>query len=295
MKSKASIPSPENLKGNLAMMEHSDLSLTIHQREASSSGVSWGAVIGGAFVAAALSLIMLALGAGFGLSSVSPWSNLGASAATVGAAGIIWLIVTEAVASAMGGYLAGRLRTKWHTIHNDEVHFRDTANGFLVWAVAVVMSVAFLAAAAASMAGAVSTPRQSELSTGILSQDSSTEGDAYFIDRLFRSDRAAADTDFSARAEAAQIFVHALVRNEASAADTAYLAQLVSAKTGLSSNDAEKRVSSTMAEARQTADDARKATAHLLLWIFLALLIGAFCASYSATIGGRQRDHVQFV
>ena len=98
-------------------------------------------------MAAALSLIMLALGAGFGLSAVSPWSNVGASAATVGMAAIIWLIITEAVASAMGGYLAGRLRTKWHAIHNDEVHFRDTANGLLVWAVAVVMTVAFLAAA----------------------------------------------------------------------------------------------------------------------------------------------------
>ena len=60
-------------------MESSELLVVARQRDVSSSGVSWGAVIAGAFVAAALSLIMLALGAGFGLSAVSPWSNVGAS------------------------------------------------------------------------------------------------------------------------------------------------------------------------------------------------------------------------
>ena len=97
--------------------------------------MSWGAVIAGAFVAAALSLIMLALGVGLGLSAVSPWSNVGASASTVGTVSIIWLIFMQIIASSMGGYLAGRLRTRWQSIHNDEVHFRDTANGLVAWAV----------------------------------------------------------------------------------------------------------------------------------------------------------------
>jgi len=99
------------------------------------SGVSWAAVIAGAFVTAALSVILLALGTGLGLSSISPWSNVGASASAV-VGGIVWLIAMQIIASAMGGYLAGRLRTKWATIHTHEVYFRDTAHGFLVWAVA---------------------------------------------------------------------------------------------------------------------------------------------------------------
>src|ERR1700691_3808011 len=99
---------------NVASVEHSDSPAFDQWGDVHSPGVSWGAVIGGAFVTAALSLIMLALGAGFGLSAVSPWSNVRASAATVGAVAIIWLILTEAVSSSMGGYLAGRLRTKWH-------------------------------------------------------------------------------------------------------------------------------------------------------------------------------------
>ena len=93
------------------------------------------------------------LGTGLGFSSVSPWSNIGASASTVRAGAIIWLIFAQIVAFAMGGYLAGRLRTKWVDIHTDEVYFRDTAHGLLVWAVGVVLMAAFLASAAAMFAG----------------------------------------------------------------------------------------------------------------------------------------------
>jgi len=251
-----------------------------------SSGVSWGAVIGGAFVAAALSLILLALGAGFGLSAVSPWSNVGASAGAIGTAAIVWLILTEAIASAMGGYLAGRLRTRWRSIHTDEVHFRDTANGFLVWAVAVVVTVAFLASGAVSMVGGAPGD--------VAATANSTEG--YFVDRLFRSDHpTTSDGDPMLRPEAARIFENAVLEDQSAPGDSAYLAQLVSAKTGLTLADAQRRVADTIAAARQSEDDARKATAHALLWIFIALLIGAFCASFAATIGGRQRDHVPAV
>ena len=95
---------------------------------------------------AALSLILLALGAGLGLSSVSFWSNAGMSSSTIGTAAILWLILMQIMSSSMGGYLAGRLRTKWANIHTDEVYFRDTAHGFLAWALALVITAAFLAA-----------------------------------------------------------------------------------------------------------------------------------------------------
>src|SRR6202049_237472 len=94
--------------------------------EANSSGVSWAAVIGGGFVTAALSLILLALGTGLGLSSVSPWSNVGVSTSAIGTAAIVWLIFMQIVSSSMGGYLAGRLRTKWANIHTDARYFRHS-------------------------------------------------------------------------------------------------------------------------------------------------------------------------
>ncbi len=98
---------------------------------AAASAVSWGAIVAGAAAAAALSLILLMLGVGLGLSAVSPWARDGVSATTFGVSTIVWLTLTQLLASAMGGYLAGRLRTKWAAAHSDEVYFRDTAHGFL--------------------------------------------------------------------------------------------------------------------------------------------------------------------
>src|ERR1019366_2492596 len=123
------------------------------KNEAPSSGVSWAAVVAGAFAASALWLILLALGTGIGLSSISPWSNMGASASAMSIGAIVWLIVTQIIAAMIGGYLAGRLRTKWVNIHTDEVYFRDTAPGFLGWLVGLVIAAAFLASAATSMVG----------------------------------------------------------------------------------------------------------------------------------------------
>lgn len=254
------------------------------KNEAYSSGVSWAAVIAGASVTAALFLILLALGTGIGLSaiSISPWSNMGASASRIGAGAIIWLILVEIAASAMGGYLAGRLRTKWVDLHTDEVYFRDTAHGFLVWAVGIVITFAFLASAATSMVGGAAEP-------GAATKDPNE----YFVDTLLRSNPPAPErNDAVVRAEVGRIFARTLPQGEAAAADQTYLVQLVAAKTGLSRTEAQQRVSEVLTQARQAMDTARKALAHSLFWMFIALLIGAFCASYAATIGGRQRDHV---
>jgi hypothetical protein len=260
-----------------------------------SSGVSWAAVIAGAFVSAALSLSLLALGAGFGLSSVSPWSNVGASAATVGSVAIAWLVLMQVVSSSMGGYLAGRLRSRWAAIHTDEVYFRDTAHGFLVWAVAFVITASLLATSALSLANGAAQ-REGVASATADSQSSSLTPGAYFIDQLFRSDHPGIGTnDAPTQAEAGRIFTNALREQDIPSSDKTYLAQMVAAKTGLSQPAAEQRVSAVLADARQAEDTARKAVAHVLLWIFLALLTGAFCASLAATIGGRQRDHVKIV
>jgi hypothetical protein len=270
-------------------MENSETLIVARHRDLSSSGVSWGAVIAGAFVAAALSLIMLALGAGFGLSAISPWSNVGASASTVGTAAIAWFIVMQIVASAMGGYLTGRLRTRWQSLHNDEVHFRDTANGFVAWAVGVVLTVSFLVAGATTMVGGAAKVSE-DSKEGTQSDQYPT---SYFVDRMFRSDRPGTDKDLLAQSEAVRIFGH-FVRDVPSS-DRRYLTQLVAAKGGLNPDEAAARVSQTIADIRQAEDDARKATAHILLWIFIALLTGAFCASFAATVGGRQRDRVQMI
>jgi hypothetical protein len=215
--------------------------------EANASGVSWAAVIAGAFVTAALSLTMLALGAGFGLLSTSPWSRRAISRSPLDAAAIIWMIVIQIVASGMGGYLAGRLRTKWSAIHTDEVYFRDTAHGFLVWAVAVVMTAAFLGSAATAMVG------------GVAAGANTVAESAYFEGRLLSPAAAAL------------------------------------AATDPGRSRADLSVSQLAEQQQQAAEAARKETGRFLLWTFVALLVGAFCASYAATIGGRQRDHLKAI
>lgn len=260
------------------------------RNEAYSSAVSWAAVVGGAFVAASLSLILLSLGTGLGFSAVSPWSNNGASAATVGSWAIVWLIFTQIAASALGGYLGGRLRTKWTNVHTDEVYFRDTAHGLLVWAVGMVITAGFLASTAASFAGA---QRNATASASNNTQESALDPTAYFVDTLLRANGSAIEKpDVSERAEVSRTFTHDLRQGAMPDGDRTYLAQLVSTRTGLNGSDAEKRVATVFGDAQDSADRTRKALAHLSLWLFVALLSGAFCASYAGTIGGKQRDHL---
>ena len=263
------------------------------RNEATSSGISWAAVIGGAFVSASLALILLALGTGFGFSSVSPWSNLGASASTVGKGAVVWLILTQVLASAMGGYLAGRLRTKWTHVHTDEVYFRDTAHGLLVWAVGMVITASLLASAATSLAGAAAQQTTNGTTATTGASDGMLNPNAYFVDTLLRSNGSVPDrNDISERGEVSRAFAHALRQRSVPPSDSVYLSQVVSARTGLNQTEAEKRVSDVIAEAQQSEESARKALGHLSLWLFVALLSGAFSASYAGTIGGRQRDRV---
>jgi hypothetical protein len=253
--------------------------------EARASAVTWGAVFAGAFAAGALSLILMALGTGIGLSALSPWPN--ANASRVGYGAIVWLILVQIIASAVGGYMAGRLRTKWVAVHTHEVYFRDTAHGFLVWAVSLVITSFFFASYATSIAAADRARPVSAAET------QSIAGNQYFVDTLFRTDNPRADrNDAPVRSEAALILANALREPEMSMRDKNYLTHLVAASTGLPEAEAERRVAETVAAEREAADNIRKAVAHSLYWIFVALLIGAFTASWAATIGGRLRDQM---
>jgi len=252
-----------------------------------SSGVSWAAVAGGAFVIAALSTALLALGSGLGFASVSAWPNRGASATTIGVGAIGWLILMQIMASAMGGYLAGRLRTRWTDIHNDEVFFRDTAHGFLSWCLAAVVTAAFLATAAT----VVTSAAIAGTTAGTTANPPTVTENDYYLDTMFRS-TGAIPLDPATRGEASRILTTGLGKSDVPATDRDYLAKLVAARTGISESEAQLRVSAGITDLRQALDTGRKAAAHVSIWSFVALLAGAFSASYAATIGGRQRDSV---
>jgi hypothetical protein len=258
-----------------------------------SPAVSWAAVAAGAVAAAALTLVLLAFGAGMGFSAVSPWGNSGVSASTFEISTGLYLIVVAMLASTIGGYVAGRLRTKWFGVHTHEVFFRDTAHGFLAWALATVVGAAFLAAAASNIAGGASTGLAASASSSATQSAASGPVD-YYVDALLRSNPAASPNAADSavpRREIAGILMNGLREGEVSVADRKYAAEVVAARTGLSQADADKRVSDVINQAKSTLDNARKSAAKLSLWLTASLLIGAFAASLAATEGGFVRDN----
>jgi len=256
------------------------------------SGVSWASIAAGAIVAAALSLALFALGAGLGLSSVSPWAGSGISASTFKNAAGVYLVVVAVMSSAIGGYLAARLRPKWTGIHNNEVFFRDTAHGLIAWAFATVLS--------ASVLGAAITHIVSGAASGVApaaAQAAQSAGPTQlFVDKLFRLDQTPSGTasggnNETARAEVLRLWTSSFGENgDLSATDRSYVARLVAAQTGLSQADAEKRVNDVIVEAKASADRARRGAAKLAFWMTAALLFGAFAASLAAVEGGQLRD-----
>ncbi|POF41633.1 hypothetical protein B0D71_15630 [Pseudomonas laurylsulfativorans] len=279
------------------------------------SGVSWGAIFAGAAAAAALSLILVLLGFGLGFSAVSPWANEGVSAKGLGISTIVWLAFTQIIASGLGGYIAGRLRVKWAYMHGDEVYFRDTAHGFLAWCVATLVTATLVAGsvsslvgggvqAGANMVGGAASAATQAVGTSAGNTNSDQYG--YFVDSLFRDDRPGAVSDDAARGAVTRIFVRSLSMDGLASEDRTYLAQLVAQRTNLTQADAERRVDEvyartqkTVADAKQgaqeAADIAAKVAAWTTLWMFVALLAGAFFASLAATFGGRRRDAVVYL
>lgn len=268
------------------------------------SAVSWPAIIAGGFVAAAMTLLLLALGAGIGFSVVSPWSGLPdittTKAATVGG---IFMALTAVMSSALGGYVTGRLRVRWaSSTPLDEVFFRDTAHGVLAWAFATVMGAALLASAAAVVSGGAAAGAGAGAAASVANDTT-----APLLDRLFRPDYAAltggtgqraagvfaGGRDLAVDRDAARRILLGLrdrSRSELVADDRQYLAQMVAARTGLAPADAERRVATIEAEARAALDAARRAALQLSFWLVASMLLGAVAAGLAAAEGGAARD-----
>ena len=271
------------------------------------SAVSWGAIAAGAVGASALALLLIALGAGLGLSAVSPWSDSGVSAATFKTGTGIYLVIVAVMSSAVGGYLAARLRSKWVGAHSHEIFFRDTAHGFIAWAFATLLS----ASALGSVTGFLANGAAAGVGGAASQATHSVNPDDIYVDKLFRPDTAqpasapasspaggnvnsAAASGANAnqsRAEVLRLWTTSFHDNQdLSAADRAYAAQVVAARTGMSQPDAEKRVNDVILDAKTAADTARKDAAKLSFWLTAAMLFGAFAASLAAVEGGSLRD-----
>jgi hypothetical protein len=282
------------------------------------SAVSWAAIAAGAVAAAALALLLIAFGAGLGLSAISPWSDTGVSASTFKNGTGIYLVIVAVMSSAVGGYLAARLRTKWVGVHSHEVFFRDTAHGFIAWAFATLISASALSSATSYLANGTVAGLG-----GAASQSARAVNPAEIsVDKLFRTDpwaaaqpapgaavsspdsananTAAPNANSAApanrnsnqpRAEVLRLLTASFRDNQTlSAGDNTYVTQVVAARTGMSQADAAKRVNDVITEAKTAADNARRGAAKLSFWLTAAMLFGAFAASLAAVEGGSLRD-----
>jgi len=263
--------------------------------EAKTSAVSWAAILAGAVVAAATSLILVLVAAGMGLASVSPWSGSGASGTPILVMTAIALLIIQWLSAGVGGYVTGRLRTKWVGTHTHEVFFRDTAHGFIAWAVATLLVTSTLASGASALLGAGA--HASGVAVGTLAANAASAGAInnirpYDLDVLFRTSAGmeAKPGATGAREETGHILARGLVTGDVPAADRTYLAQLIAAQTGASEADAHRRVDDGITQMKAAADAARRSSEMTTILTALAMVVGAFIACVSAALGGRVRD-----
>jgi len=269
------------------------------------NAICWKSILAGAITAAVTSLILLTLGSGLGLAMASPFSNDTETIASFTVKVGLWMVLMQWLSAGLGGYLAGRLRKEHIDVHHQESYFRDYAHGFLTWAVATLITVVLLTSAAASIisggaqAGAVigagaaaGAGKEIAVRAGERAEDS-----AYYIDSLFRSATPMATTPVSdSNGEAMRIFTENLKDEQFAEADKQYLVQMVVARTGVSYEEATKRVSQGIAkaqeikqEAMEVAEKTRKASSAFSLFTAISLLAGAFIAAVAATYGASHR------
>ncbi|NDF12718.1 MAG: hypothetical protein EB060_07925 [Proteobacteria bacterium] len=247
--------------------------------ESSQPAVSWCAVFAGAVAAAALSIVIAILGSGLGLTVLSPYSHPD-TVVSVAVGALVWLIFVQWASSALGGYITGRLRTKWVSVMTEEVFFRDTVHGFLAWSLATLITAGFITSSTLLLAnGAMKSPPR----------DEHHGPHAYYINVLFRSDNVHPIPP-DVREDAAMLLARSIADKTAQPDDRDYLVHLVSVQTGLNQDESRRRVEGVIAQVQTTADKSRKAMVALSISTALAMMVGAFIASVSAALGGRQRD-----
>lgn len=289
--------------------------------EDASSAVSWKAIFAGATASLAVTMILIAFGIGVGFTVISPWGDQGVSATTFTVSAAVYLFCVAMLSSTVGGYLAGRLRSRWHTVNEHERYFRNSAHGFVVWALAAVVGATMLSGAATHIIAGTSSGLAPAASTAVQGAPSDI-----YVDQLLRTNPAQASTNTSPAASAAQatspapgdqtaaplqggqiatlqrqnvgnraeitrIIAPSMLKGASvSDPDKKYLASVVAARSGLSQADAEARVNSVITQAKQAADKARKSTVLFGLWLAASMLAGALSAALAAIEGGNLRN-----
>lgn len=254
----------------------------------------WGAIIGGALIATALSFVLFAFGSAAGVASVSPYSWNNPSGMTITIIGAAYVSVVMIGSFLVGGYFAGRYRRpSGAAASTKERESRDGAHGLLMWALALLIGVAVAYWSTTAVVSGVTSAASGAVAGAARSDAVSTA-----IDRMMRAGpadpaatQAATTTPRDSRAEIARVITtNALTRGEITNEDRDYVARLVAAETRLTPEEARKRVDTTIAQAKQAADTARKAAAGIAFLIGALSMFAAGAAYWAAMAGGRERD-----
>jgi hypothetical protein len=239
--------------------------------------------------------MMLALGSGIGLGSFSPWSSHTVDTLRGATYAGLYLAVTAVIASALGGYITGRLRRLWHNTPSDEVVFRDTAHGLVTWAVATVATAALLGSATTNLVGGAAK----EAVRGAAESQSRAGAYPALTDRVFQYDRvkappAGATVAFGRPFEADRATADRLLATAATRPLTPDehqdLTGIIVSRTGLPAADADRRATALENDAKVAADTARHVAMRLSFWTVAAMLLGALAACLAAWEGGMLRD-----
>ena len=274
------------------------------------SFVEWGAVLAGAVLAAAISFVLLTFGAAIGLSATSPWPNSGLSAKVIASLAVFWAMAQQIGSIMLGGYVAGRMRSRWHE-PGHEAEFRDGLHGALVWAVAVLIS-AFLvfmtAGVAASTDGDLAGKAAGSLASTMDPMDAvldtmlrpsatapsapaasppASGAPAATTTRPRAANAPAAD---ETRAQMSRILASSVASGSITSENRTQLAQLVAQRTGVSQQEAERRVDAAVNSARAAADKARRAAILTGFVTAAGLLLSLAAGWWAAMRGGHHRD-----
>src|SRR6476659_8680833 len=267
-----------------------------------SSFVAWGAVVAGAFLAAAISFVLLTFGAAIGLSATSPWPNSGVSAKVIASIAVFWAMAQQIGAFMAGGYVAGRMRSRWHETGH-EADFRDGLHGGLVWAVGVVIGAALFLSTAGSVAktgaetagGAAAAASASNLDsmlrpTTVAQAGTPPAATPPASQPTTSRPRTAASAD-ETRAEMSRLLSSAVATGSLSGESRAYLVQIVAQRAGIPQQEAERRVDQAFNAAREAADKARRAGILTGFVTAASLVLSLGAAWWAAVRGGNHRDN----
>lgn len=264
------------------------------------SYVDWPAIFAGVVLASAVSLVLLTFGSAIGLSMTSAREGESASIFWIAIVGGLWILWVQMSSAFAGGYLTGRMRRRVGDASEYESDIRDGSNGLVTWALGTLVAATIAysgvmgaANVAGQAAGAVAATAGSAASAVADTVDPSE----LLVDRALRGRADAPALSDADRSSVGRIIVSAATGEDIEQADRDYLVSMISARSGISPEEASQRIDQVVAQAREieaearaAAEQARKASLVAAFLTAAALLVGAAVSYWAATMGGNHRD-----